>query len=183
MSQNRRDIDRRIGDPEFDGSFRHQPPNNPLDVAKQILRRGRLWLRVLTVATCLAWLAAIAASVLLAAYWCDGGGNIALREYEMAKAYEAYREVRDQPESSAEKKERRENYHRRSQNLSLFYGDLMMRSQATIVLAGIAAFLSVWLVIASRRVSLKQINVSLATLSEHLEILVNAPSQGEQSLP
>lgn len=170
MSQSRQDINRRIGDPEFDGSFQSKPAKDPMDVARHILRRERMWLRVLTVATCLTWVAATAAGIALAHFYFDRQARqMALLEYRMAKTHEETFEGQEPAEISQDQKR---SYSNDRRNIGRVYDVLMLWTQAAITLAGVAALLSVWLVIASRRVSLKQINVSLASLSENLESLL-----------
>lgn len=186
MTDQRRQVAQRLSDPAFNGSFEPPPPpeaESAIELARAIVTKSRSRLKWLTIATCLAWIVATAAGIALAYLYFDKFRNsMPNHEYRLAKAHEIMREKLGpehrssySPKALLSDAEYRE-YEYGYKLIQDGNESMMLFSQATILLFGIAALLSVWLISASRRCTMKQINANLASLALDLRALSVEPT-------
>ena len=87
MATRKHEIERRLLDPQFTGSL-EPDTESPILLARRIVAKEKRRLCVLTIATCLAWVAATSAGVGVAAFYFNGVmHNMPFYEYRYAKAH------------------------------------------------------------------------------------------------
>lgn len=186
MLLSKREVDRRLTDPSFAGSFESSDTTDgPLALARQIVSRDRFRVRCLALATVAVWLAATISGVWLAFLFVhESQEHFIGSAYRLALAQDRLNNATRGADADGDGlifldprlKELTEEYEKAHATVDDFSSVLMYLTQGTILLAGVAALLSVWLVLASRRATLKQINVGLASVSEQLKILTERPA-------
>lgn len=177
-----KEINRRLLDPEFHGSLDEMTPETPVALARRMVAKSKRRLLLLTIATCLTWIAATTAGVVLAGYYFDGiKNNMSLNEYRYASAHVKLEELRAGQRDNSYKVD---DYLDEKQSgelkssiraIHLTNERMMVLTQATMILTGLAALLSVWLITASRRCTMKQVNTNLASLCEQLREMSELP--------
>lgn len=181
MADKLREMASRLIDPNFKGAI---DSLDPIEVARSAAAKSKRRLSILTVMTCLAWIAATSTGVAVAHYYFEQvQHNLPFNMYRYASGHakiEAERDAKGEdrslsysPKDYLTEKEYRE-YSNGSRNFSTANDNMLVLSQATMILTGIAALLSVWLIIASRRCTLKDINVNLASICHELSAMSQA---------
>jgi hypothetical protein len=146
---------------------------DPRQLARELAARSRRRTAYLAVATVLAWMAACGLAIWAAEiYFNELRPHLPLYEYRYAQLHDAIQGI---PWNELTDIQRRE-YSTRSRFLGRSNETMMLLSQGTIVLFGIAALLSVWLTIASRRSALRQINASLLSITLELSKVISPQS-------
>ena len=186
MLLSRREVDRRLVDPSFTGSFEPSDAvDGPLVLARQIVSRDRVHVRLLAVAAALAWLAATTLGVWVAYLFVhESQEHFIGSAYRLAVAQDRLNAAIGDADPDGDGfiimddqlTALNEQYEEAYATVNDFSSVLMFLTQGAVLLAGIAALLSVWLVLASRRATLKQINVGLASVSDQLRLLTQAPA-------
>lgn len=185
MNIPKNEIARLLVDPAFDGSLESQSEAKaPIELARNIVTKSTSRLRWLTAITCLAWIAATSAGVGLAAIYFDGyERNMPFHEYRFAKGHDLLEQKRTGDRVNSYKAadfltpEELIQYESGARAVHETNEMMMILSQFTFLLFGVSALLSIWLITASRRCTMRQINANLASLT--LEIKAIAGMAGE----
>ncbi|MDZ4818232.1 MAG: hypothetical protein SGJ20_04580 [Planctomycetota bacterium] len=147
------------------GLLREQSEPPVLVAARELALRSQRRVFWLTVATIITWTAAC--SVGIATLWINHYefGGLPHAEYHQFRLLEQ-RDTLTELQS--------EDLEKTSRQIQRIKEILVYLTQTSIILFGVAALLSVWLTIASRRASLRQINANLMSITLELKKVLAA---------
>jgi len=146
-----------------------EPTVDPVKLAHDLAARSRRRVLWLTAATALAWIVACGAAIwTVEIYFNEIQRNMPFQEYRYAQLHE---EIEGIPWDELTERQQRE-ISARERAVDRANELMMVLSQASIGLFGVAALLSIWLILASRRATLRQINANLLTITTELRTLM-----------
>ena len=183
MTNNKREISRRLLDPEFTGSLDPPPApeiesiaEDPIAMARKVASRSKRRVTILTWATSIAWILAIAAGCAVAFFYSMTASANAMYGYSYSKARVKINQLRekagdrgsDLPTRYLNEAELRE-YYDAARGKTKIQRWRMNWTLTASLLTGFAALMSVRLITSSRRCTMKQINANLAAICHELK--------------
>jgi hypothetical protein len=142
---------------------------DPRQLAQNLATRSRRRTAVLAVVTVLTWIAACGSAIwVVEIYFNEIRPHQPIHEYRYARIHE---EIEGKPWRELTDKQRRE-FSARQRLIDRSNELMMVVTQLSVALFGLAALLSVWLTISSRRTALRQINANLLSITLELAKLL-----------
>ncbi|MDZ4818231.1 MAG: hypothetical protein SGJ20_04575 [Planctomycetota bacterium] len=154
--------------------LREREEPSELWTARALATRSRWWVTFLTIATVLAWGAACWAAIENLDFYFRDAGSSLVAEYRYSKFQE---ETRKQfADFSDMPVDRQTEFEEIRSAVNMERRLLRDSAREAVILFGIAALLSIWLTIASRRASLRQINANLLSITLELKKVLPPPT-------
>ena len=158
--------------PSYDrGPIRSDSSDGPLTEARRLAETSRRRTAWLCAATVLAWAAAVGTAILATSVYFDIRRDAFRVELEFNELHDRYMQefgVDGRLSFDDLTEEQAQEYRTGYRWISRSYNFARDTAHLAIVLFGVAALLSVWLTIASRRTALRQINASLLSITREL---------------